>query len=94
MLTLHAHIIIVKYYSYAKFKVEEFRKIHQAWEKSNFAPPVPPPAGGSLILNQAFPLTIKGKDVTVLRCSEPLCYKVGGASKPSPYFAGWDRLGE
>lgn len=22
----------------------------------------------------------------------PLRYKVGGALKPSPYFAGWDRL--
>ena len=32
-------------------------------------------------------------DVTALRCSEPLRYKVGGASKPSPCFAGWDRLG-
>ena len=31
-------------------------------------------------------------DVTALRCSEPLRYKVGGASKPSPCFAGWDRL--
>ena len=32
-------------------------------------------------------------DVTALRCSEPLRYKVGGASKPSPNCAGWDRLG-
>ena len=32
-------------------------------------------------------------DVTALWCSEPLRYKVGGASKPSPCFAGWDRLG-
>ena len=32
-------------------------------------------------------------DVTALRCSEPLRYKVGGASKPSPCFAGWDRMG-
>ena len=32
-------------------------------------------------------------DVTALRCSEPLRYKVGGASKPSPDCAGWDRLG-
>ena len=30
-------------------------------------------------------------DVTALRCSEPLRYRVGGASKPSPGFAGWDR---
>ena len=32
-------------------------------------------------------------DVTALRCSEPLRYKDGGASKPSPGCAGWDRLG-
>ena len=32
------------------------------------------------------------KKETALRCSEPLRYKVGGASKPSPCFAGWDRL--
>ena len=32
-------------------------------------------------------------DVTALRCSEPLRYKVGGASKPSPCCAGWDRQG-
>ena len=31
-------------------------------------------------------------EVTALRCSEPLRYKVGGASKPSPCCAGWDRL--
>ena len=31
-------------------------------------------------------------DVTApSRCSEPLRYKVGGASKPSPNCAGWDR---
>ena len=33
------------------------------------------------------------RDVTVLRCSEPLRSKIGGASKPSPGCAGWDRLG-
>ena len=32
------------------------------------------------------------EDVTALRCSEPLRSMVGGASKPSPCFAGWDRL--
>ena len=32
-------------------------------------------------------------DVTALRCSEPLRSKDGGASKPSPNCAGWDRLG-
>ena len=62
-------------------------------QRGVFYPTCPSPAGGSLIPNQAFPLTIKGKDVTALRCSEPLRSKVGGASKPSPYFAGWDRLG-
>ena len=31
-------------------------------------------------------------DVTALRCSEPLRYKDGGASKPSLGCAGWDRL--
>ena len=35
--------------------------------------------------------TIGIRDVTALRCSEPLRYKVGGASKPSPGFAGWNR---
>ena len=33
------------------------------------------------------------KRKTALRCSEPLRYKVGGASKPSPYCVGWDRMG-
>ena len=40
------------------------------------------------------PLSPQGTgDVTALRCSEPLRYKDGGASKPSPGCAGWDRLG-
>ena len=39
------------------------------------------------------PLSPQGTgDVTALRCSEPLRYKVGGPSKVSPYCAGWDRL--
>ena len=33
------------------------------------------------------------KRETALQCSEPLCSKVGGASKPSPCCAGWDRRG-
>ena len=57
-------------------------------------PTCPSPAGGSLILNQAFPLTIKRKDVTALRCSEPLRSKVGGPKRSSPDCAGWDRLGK
>ena len=40
------------------------------------------------------PLSPQGTgDVTALRCSEPLRSKVGGASKPSPCYAGWDRMG-
>ena len=39
------------------------------------------------------PLFPQGReDVTVLRCSEPLRYKVGGPKRSSPCFAGWDRL--
>ena len=39
------------------------------------------------------PLTLRGEGGNrPTRCSEPLRSKVGGASKPSPYFAGWDRL--
>ena len=49
-------------------------------------------AKGSSTSNQAF--LLRRKDVTALRCSEPLRSKVGGASKPSPCFAGWDRLGK
>ena len=33
------------------------------WQRKVYAPPVPPQREGSLIPNQAFPLTIKGKDV-------------------------------
>ena len=38
--------------------------------------------GGLHILTK--PSLLEGKDVTALRCSEPLRSKVGGASKPSP----------
>lgn len=39
------------------------------------------------------PLSPQGTgDVTAIRCSEPLRYKDGGASKPSPNCVGWDRL--
>ena len=39
------------------------------------------------------PLSSEERDVTALRCSEPLRSKVGGPSKVSPGCAGWDRLG-
>ena len=38
------------------------------------------------------PLSSEERDVTALRCSEPLRSKDGGASKPSPNCAGWDCL--
>ena len=55
------------------------------------------PTRPSLPLRKAPPLisvfSPSGKKrKTALRCSEPLRYKVGGASKPSPGCAGWDRL--
>ena len=52
----------------------------------------------SLPLKRAPPLTPtlspsgKREETAPPRRSEPLRSKVGGASKPSPYFAGWDRL--
>ena len=46
--------------------------------------------GSTFLTKPLFPQ--EREDVTALRCSEPLRYKVGGASKPSPCFAGWARL--
>lgn len=34
------------------------------------------------------------EDVTAIRCSEPLRYKVGGASKPSPWLCGMGPPGD
>ena len=45
---------------------------------------------GSSTSNQAF--LLRRKDVTALRCSEPLRSQVGGPSKVFARFAGWDRL--
>ena len=56
-------------------------------------PTCPSPAGGSLTHSQALALSKRARDVTApSRCSEPLRSKDGGASKPSPNCAGWDRL--
>ena len=52
-----------------------------------FRLPCPPLAKrGSLTHSQALALSKRARDVTALRCSEPLRYKVGGASEPSPGF--------
>ena len=71
------------------FTIEEIKKIHQVWKKSNFAPPVPP-ARGSLTHSQALSLSLskRARDVTALRCSEPLRSGVGGASKALAIFCG------
>ena len=75
------------------FTIEEIKKIHQVWKKSNFAPPVPP-ARGSLTHSQALSLSKRARDVTALRCSEPLRSKVGGASKDLAIFCGMGPPGD
>ena len=46
---------------------------------------------GSTFLTK--PLFPQGReDVTALRCSEPLRYKVGGPKRSTPGCAEWDRL--
>ena len=62
------------------------------------APPFPPSLSSIVFTTPSVPLlgdrNPQGReDVTALRCSEPLRYKVGGASKPSPDCVGWDRRG-
>ena len=52
--------------------------------------PVPLSKEGST--SHPSPLSSEERDVTALRCSEPLRYKDGGPSKVSPDCAGWDRL--
>ena len=76
---------IIDYY----YVVDDFWKV-----KESFSQPSRPslPKEGSTAFPK--PLSPQGtEDVTALRCSEPLRSKDGGASKHSPYFAGWDRLG-
>ena len=62
------------------------------------APPLSPSLSSIVFTTPSVPLlgdrSPQGReDVTALRCLEPLRYKVGGASKPSPDCAGWDRRG-
>ena len=45
--------------------------------------------GSTFLTKPLFPQ--EREDVTALRCSEPLRSKVGGPSKVSPGYAGWDR---
>ena len=57
-------------------------------------PTCPSPAGGSLTHSQALALSKRARDVTALRCSEPLRSKVGGASKPCARLCGMGPPGE
>ena len=65
----------------------DFYKVHQ-----NFSNPSVSLSKGSFTFSPS-PSSSGSEDVTALRCSEPLRYKVGGPSKVSPDCAGWDRLG-
>ena len=57
--------------------------------------PCPPLAKrGTLTHSQALALSKRARDVTALRCSEPLRSKVGGASKPSPWLCGMGPPGD
>ena len=76
------------------YVVCDFCKVYQISSNhlSNFSNhPVPLSKEGST--SHPSPLSSEERDVTALWCSEPLRYKVGGASKPSSGCAGWDRLG-
>ena len=75
------------------YVVCDFCKVYQISSNhlSNFSNhPVPLSKEGST--SHPSPLSSEERDVTALWCSEPLRYKVGGASKVSPDCAGWDRL--
>ena len=51
-------------------------------------PTCPSPTGGSLTHSQALALSKRARDVTALRCSEPLRSKVGGPSKVFAMLCG------
>ena len=67
------------------FVICDFHKVYQ--NSSNH--PVPLSKEGST--SHPSPLSSEERDVTALRCSEPLRSKDGGPSKASPNCAGWDR---
>ncbi len=82
-----------------RFKSSSFSKTHPQWSLHPLRFPRSRGTETSLTLkggSTAFPKPLSPQgtgDVTALRCSEPLRSMVGGASKPSPDCAGWDRLG-
>ena len=66
----------------------DFYKVYQNFSKTH--PSSLTLKGGST--SHPAPLTLRGEGGNrPTRCSEPLRSKVGGASKPSPDCAGWDR---
>ena len=67
------------------FVICDFHKVYQ--NSSNH--PVPLSKEGST--SHPSPLSSEERDVTALRCSEPLRSKDGGPSKVSPNCTGWDR---
>ena len=67
------------------FVICDFHKIYQ--NSSNH--PVPLSKEGST--SHPSPLSSEERDVTALRCSEPLRSKDAGPSRASPNCAGWDR---
>ena len=69
------------------FVLCDFYKVYQ-----NFSNPSVSLSKGSSTFSPS-PSSSGSGDVTALRCSEPLRYKVGGPSKVSPDCADWDRLG-
>ena len=74
------------------YVVCDFCKVYQISSNhlSNFSNhPVPLSKEGST--SHPSPLSSEERDVTALRCSEPLRSKDGGPSKVSPNCAGWDR---
>ena len=73
---------IIDYY----YVVCDFYKVYQ-----NSSNPSVSLSKGSSTFSPS-PSSSGSRDVTALWCSEPLRFMVGGASKPSPGCAGWDRL--
>ena len=67
------------------FVICDFHKVYQNFSNH----PVPLSKEGST--SHPSPLSSEERDVTALRCSEPLRSKDGGPSKVSPNCAGWDR---
>ena len=75
------------------YVVCDFCKVYQISSNhlSNFSNH-PVPLSKESSTSHPSPLSSEERDVTALRCSEPLRYKDGGPSKVSPGCAGWDRL--